>query len=111
VRVAWAAALGYTALLVFLLWSPPTQQPPLFPHDDKVFHALAFSGIGATWWWATLRGRVVWIVGATLAVVTEVVQGMLPWPRSTDPLDMAADLVGVALGLFGGRWVLRRFSR
>ena len=100
----WALAVGYTGLLLFLLWSPPTETPPLFPHDDKVFHALAFSGIGASWWWATHRVRVVAVVGIVMAVGTEVVQGMLPWPRAMDPLDMLADVVGVAAGL----WVARR---
>lgn len=108
-RFAWPLALGYTALLVFLLWSPPTDSPPLFPHDDKVFHALAFSGIGGSWWWATGRPRLVWIFGITMAVSTEVVQGLLPWPRSMDPLDMLADTVGVGIGLFAGRWISRRW--
>jgi len=104
---AWALALGYTALLFTLLWGPPTEQPPLFPHDDKVFHALAFSGIGASWWWATHRVRIVWSVGIVLAVGTEVVQSLLPWPRAMDPLDMLADLVGVAAGLIVARRIRR----
>lgn len=107
-RVAWAWALGYTGLLLFLLWSPPTDSPPLFPHDDKVFHALAFSGIGASWWWATHRPRFVWTLGLIMAVGTEVVQSLLPWPRSMDPFDMLADLVGVGVGLSAARWLSQR---
>jgi VanZ family protein len=48
--------------------------------------------------------RVVVALGVVMAVGTEVVQGMLPWPRAMDPLDMLADVVGVAAGL----WVARR---
>lgn len=92
-----------------LLWSPPTDSPPLFPHDDKVFHALAFSGIGASWWWATHRLRVVWSIGVVMAVGTEIVQSLLPWPRTMEPLDMAADVVGVGLGLLAARWLARRW--
>ncbi len=88
-----------------MLWSPPSGQPQLFPHDDKVFHCLSFCGIGASWWWATRQPRVVWIVGGVLAVASELVQGLLPWPRSTDVLDMLADVTGVAIGLaIARRW-------
>jgi len=99
----------YTAALLFLLWSPPSGQPALFPHDDKVFHCLSFCGIGGSWWWATHRVRAVWITGGALAVVSEVVQGMLPWPRSTDVFDMLADITGVAIGMAVARaWDRRR---
>lgn len=111
-KAAWALAVGYTGFLLFLLWSPPADTPPLFPHDDKVFHALAFSGVGASWWWATHRLRVVVAVGVVMAIGSETVQSVLPWPRSMDPLDMLADIVGVAAGLWVARqrfpWSTRR---
>ena len=110
-RAAWGLVLGYTGLLLFLLWGPPADSPPLFPHDDKVFHAVAFTGIGASWWWVTHRPRFVAIFGLAMAVITEVVQGMLPWPRSMDPLDMLADAVGVALGLWGAKTASRKRAK
>lgn len=53
--------------------------------------------------WAALAG----IFGAH-AVVSEVIQGTLLPHRSMDPLDVAADLLGLALGLLLGGGVLRR---
>lgn len=107
-RLWRVAAVVYTALILFLLWSPSSGKPPLFPHDDKIVHCLAFCGIGASWWWATRRVSAVWSIGVALAVGSEVVQGMLPWPRFMDVLDMLADVTGVAIGLaFARKWSRR----
>ncbi len=95
-------AVGWTVAVLVMLWSPPPPPPPvIIPHFDKYMHFALFLGIGLAWWFARLRG--VWIVGAgiVLGVVTEVVQGSLPWPRTPDAWDVVADAGGllVALGV------------
>jgi VanZ family protein len=41
------------------------------------------------------------IAGTVLGAITEIVQASLPWPRSADAWDVAADALGlvVALGI------------
>ncbi len=94
--------------MLFLLLGPPVPRPPLFPHDDKAFHLLGFAGIGGAWWLALLRTRAVCIVGLSLAVLTELGQGLLPYGRVADPWDTLADAAGVAVGVLVAR---RLFGR
>ncbi len=103
----WVLALGYTGLLIVMLLGPSVPRPPLFPHDDKAFHLLAFAGVGGAWWLALRRVRPVWAVGLSMAVLTELGQALLPYGRAGDPLDALADVAGVALGLLVGRWLRR----
>ena len=100
-RWLWvAAAVAWTVVSVVFLWLPPPDTPPPFPIPDKLIHFVLFFGIGLAWHrgvgrpWHVLAGAIV--VGA----VTEIVQGMLPWPRSPDLADLAADAVGAGVAIF-----------
>lgn len=95
-----AIAIGWTALVLVMLWSPPPPPPEfVIPHFDKYMHFALFLGIGVAW--RVARLRVVWVLGAgtVLGAVTEVVQGALPWPRTPDAWDVVADAVGLALAV------------
>lgn len=86
-------------------------QPAWFPSADKLQHALGFavpmflvlttSEIHAARGGRTLRPLAVAAIAgvfAVNAVVSELVQARSGSGRSGDPLDAAADLVGIALG-------------
>jgi VanZ family protein len=97
---AWAAV----ALQLVVLYAPeaPDLGADLIPFADKLVHCLVF-GL-ATALWARLSRRV-WVVAAVFAVhaaLSEVAQGAWLPGRSGDALDVAADLVGVALGVWVG---------
>jgi hypothetical protein len=104
------ALLGLLALAVVaqlaVLYAPA--QPdgvPSFVHADKVVHVLVFLVPTALALLAGFRPRVVVGVFAGHAVVSEVVQGVLLPSRAGDPLDVLADLTGVALGVLAWRAV------
>ncbi|MEM6294368.1 MAG: VanZ family protein [Myxococcota bacterium] len=95
-------------MLLVAVWGPPPTRAPLFPNEDKVSHLLGFAGLAGAWWCAF--GRKPWAaaLGLVFAVVTEVGQGYLPYPRSPEVGDAVADAVGVALGLVVTPWLVRR---
>lgn len=104
--VAVLGAWGWTALLLLMLFMPVGGGPSI-PYMDKVVHLGLFGGFGTFWTWAGAPVRRTAWVGVVLAPLTELVQGVLPWPRGTDPADAATDVVGLALGLAFGFWTLR----
>ncbi|WP_412067150.1 hypothetical protein [Rubrivirga sp. IMCC43871] len=76
---------------------------------DKWVHAGMFLGIGALWL-QLLPGRA-WTVilgGVVFAIATELWQSMPMISRFTDPLDVAADTVGLVVGVALAAWVARR---
>lgn len=111
-RVRVLAAIGWTAIVLTMLWAPSPPPPPIvIPYFDKYVHLAFFFGIGVAWRFAQMRRA--WVLGAgvVLGAVTELVQGNLPWPRSADALDVVADAVGLLLAVaafWGGHLILRR---
>ncbi len=90
------------AVLVHLLalYLPGSPEPGLeLPGADKVVHVLLF-GV-PVWLLGRLTGRA-WLVAgifAAHAVVSELIQlWFIPY-RSGDPLDLLADLIGIAAAL------------
>jgi hypothetical protein len=69
------------------------------PGSDKLGHAAGFAAFAFAWRRAGLRVLLVVLLGALLAAGTEALQAWLPIARDGDPLDVAADLAGVAAGL------------
>lgn len=73
------------------------------PGSDKVVHLLLFAALAATARWCFGALLPVLVAVAAYAPVSELVQALLLPGRSGDPLDVVADLVGVALGWTLGR--------
>lgn len=84
---------------VLVLYAPRTPTGPAVPHLDLVVHVSVFAVVAwaARWCGAPVLPLVLAL--AAEAAVSEVVQHLLLSARTGDPLDAAADLVGVALGL------------
>jgi asparagine N-glycosylation enzyme membrane subunit Stt3 len=109
--VAVAAGLVVLAQLVGLYLPRPPDSTAWFPGADKLGHALAFAlPVVLVPWADTLRRRaagrpprarvlvlVVW-VSVAHAVVSELVQYAAYSDRVGDPLDVLADLSGIAIG-------------
>ena len=89
----------------YVLFSPSSGGPPLFPQADKVVHATLFALLAVT---AGLRlgaRRAVLLAVVAYAPASELVQALALPTRSGDAVDVVADLVGTAAGW---AWVLRR---
>lgn len=103
-RVLLAALL---AVHLAVLYAPRAGGPELFPGIDKVVHVATFASVA----WAGLRAGVParwWVpLVSAHAVVSELAQHWLLPHRSGDPLDVLADLAGVALGVLAAT----RFGR
>ena len=98
----------WTAVILVACWIPgrylkdlESGPSPDFP-TDKVVHFTMFAGFAALWTraggggWATFR---VFLIGALLAVGTELGQGLRIVARDPDVLDVTADLAGLLLGV------------
>ena len=72
---------------------------------DKWAHALLFAGVG--WLWLRAYPGKAWAValgGTAYGIAIEGWQAALPIGRSGDPLDVVADVVGLAAGIAAARW-------
>ena len=98
------------ALAAFLLIAPDVGPPPVFPFQDKVFHAIAFACLTGPavlvlprkylWFWLAYM--------VALGVGIEIVQAMGDNGRSASVSDFLADLVGIAVALGVGRLIRAR---
>ncbi len=113
----WLAAL-WTLGIVVALSLPPANIPG--PSEllayDKAAHVLLFIGFGALWMAALShplprRALMVLFAGIAFAIGSEVYQGLLPFPRTPDPLDALADVVGLLGGIGLAYALLRHFAR
>lgn len=95
----WLLLAALLAVHLVVLYAPRAGGPGQFPGIDKVVHAATFGSVA----WAGLRAGIParwWVpLVSAHAVVSELVQYSLLPHRSGDPLDVLADLVGVALGV------------
>lgn len=121
-RGAWLAlwALGWIACVVLSLGPPVPGAALLFPHADKLNHALAYAALA--WWamgcFATTAGRRRALLSLlVLGAAMEWAQGALTSDRQRDGLDLVANAVGVGLGTALGlalnlpAWLEARFRR
>lgn len=98
------AAWAWTGLIFVLLWMPP---PPPSDHIlwwwDLAVHFVLMGTFAGLWTWRGLPGARLWPVGIGLAAITEIVQGLLPWPRHSALDDFGADVLGLLVG-----WLVAR---
>jgi VanZ family protein len=87
--------------LVVLICLLPGRDLPNTPLNDKLNHVIAHFILAA--WFAGLVPRRRWwkiFVGLlALGIGIEVMQGMMHVGRESDPLDVAANSIGAAVGL------------
>jgi VanZ family protein len=80
--------------------------------NDKIEHAIAYAGLMA-WFGGMFRRGAQLRVGAALVIlggVLELLQGLTP-TRTPDITDLAADAVGVLLGLASSTTVLHAWCQ
>jgi hypothetical protein len=121
-RGAWLAlwALGWIVCVVLSLGPAVPGAVPLFPHADKLNHAMAYAALA--WWamgcFATTAGRRRALLSLlVLGAAMEWAQGAFTVDRQRDGLDLVANAVGVGLGTALGlvlnlpAWLQARFRR
>lgn len=104
-RLASVILLAYW-VLIFVGTHLPSARMPSLRASDKVCHFVAFAGLSFLLCWAIPSSRVSWgkilVLAASIAIVyatlDEWTQQFIPG-RTCDIWDVAADSVGVVLGL------------
>ncbi|MGN7248401.1 VanZ family protein [Janibacter anophelis] len=104
------ALAAVVVVQLIVLYAPEAPGPPSpIPHADKAVHAIVFAlpvlvaGLGRLRSW-----RLVALLCAAHAPLSEVVQHLALGQRSGDPWDVVADLVGVGAASIGVLLSLRR---
>ena len=109
-------ALAYMGLIFYLSSKPALEVPPLFPHQDKVFHLCEYFGLGFLLAFATAAGHTrnrfiaAFALAAVYGITDEIHQSYVPG-RDASVFDWLADTVGAWLGAFGylrGELAVRR---
>ena len=101
-RWRWLWLAAGTALVLLVTWlclRPSTGSQQWFPHADKVQHAAAFLGLGGLLLALVKRRHYPVVSTALLAFggAIEVAQYLMPYGRSAEWADLAADGLGIAL--------------
>jgi len=81
-----------------VLFAPSGDGAAPFPQSDKLVHLSLFAVLAGTARWRFGARTAVLLAVCAYAPLSEVVQAVLLPGRDGDPLDAAADLLGVALG-------------
>ena len=105
-RTAGFFSILYMTGLYWLSDQPGVSAVPPFPGADKVVHCVLYFGLGTLLQVALRKRAIVLFVGVTYGILDEIHQLYVPG-RSCDPLDMVADGVGIAIGLFITERILR----
>lgn len=113
VRLLLAVAWTLGILAACTLPGAAIPAPQLWDFD-KLAHFSLFAGFGWLWMRALehdlyRRALAVLAAGVAYAVLSELYQGLLPWPRTPDPYDALADAAGAAAGVL--LYVLRHRPR
>ena len=106
--ICWLYAAGILGLSIMPA-SALAEAPELFPHQDKVLHALMYGGWAVLLGWTLqrqMRNRpAAWMAGIVLVATAygalmEILQGSLIWiQRTCSRGDMLANLAGAILGV------------
>ena len=112
-------AAGWAGVIFYLSSLPGIDTPPLFPHQDKLLHAIAYAllgflVLGAMRPTANGHGRRQLLLAITMTAIygalDEVHQHFVPG-RMPDGLDVLADLAGAVFGVYALGWFLKRHKR
>ncbi len=100
-RKLWLAIGIALLLIITIVCLVPQKELPDLSLSDKTEHILAFGAL--TFWFASIvvRRDVPW-VGLAVVVfggMIEIAQSEMGWGRQGDWFDLAADTIGVLLGL------------
>jgi VanZ family protein len=111
ILILWVASV---AMVVYLSLSPRIEFPYDFNNADKVYHTLAYLWLSALPFFAFLKPEAA-LIGALsmipLGICLELAQHYVPG-RSLSLADMAANCLGVMMGIWLARYAKRlRFSR
>lgn len=107
-------AVLWTVALLAGLAIPSSGLPDIqIKNLDKIAHLLLFFVFGILWMGALrleLRTRMAVVIGIGIlvAIGTELMQGMLPFERQPDHLDVVADVIGLVIGVGTYRALARR---
>jgi len=104
-RLCFSAAVLVSLVVLFL---PADGVPSAPPGVDKLVHLGVFALLGATGRWIRIPPLPLVLGLTAYAVLSEVLQGVLPIGRSPDVLDVVADCVGVSLGVLVHALLTRR---
>lgn len=93
-------AIGWTVIILIGCLTPHSELPDeLLTWNDKGQHMSIFALFAILWRMTGLPFITVMTVGLLFGGLIEVLQYLLPINRSGDWLDLAADFVGVLIGL------------
>lgn len=105
-----AGLLTVAGIIFYLSSQPALPTPPMFPHQDKVFHFLEFAGLGLmvflnrdSWGGRPLPLMILLVLA--YALTDEVHQSFVPG-RDCSAADLAADAAGGIVSLL----LLSRFG-
>ena len=110
--------IGWAALIYYLSDQPGIDIKPLFPHQDKVLHLVAYGVLGFLAMGSCKAGRCrhraahYWVVVALVGlygVLDEIHQYFVPGHQA-DVLDVLADVSGGLLGAGLMFLLLRRYA-
>lgn len=101
-RLAWWAFGLSVGVNVLALYWPRSVTGGGAPYLDKVVHIAIFAAVAFTGRRVGIPVTALVVVLAAHAVASELVQHWWLSARSGDPLDVVADLTGVALGVVAG---------
>ena len=89
-----------TVLILAAMLAPGSSVPRSSWNMDKLAHFLLFGGFAWLWLRAAPGAWIrVGLVGLLYGVLTEVAQAVMPGQRTGDPMDVLADVVGLAAGI------------
>ncbi len=86
------------SLITLFLLMEQSQSTPLFPHIDKVIHAIIFAILTAVGYLAYAKhGKWLYLGIITYGAITEILQGAYTQTRLASTADWLADIAGVLL--------------
>lgn len=95
----------------YSFFTPGPDLPPDVDIWDKLGHALVFAALALTGLMAGIAARRLAVLLFGYAVLTEILQALLPIQRDGDWHDVLADSIGLAVALLVGVAVARARGR